>query len=76
MLKEGSFIRAQGHDFTDVLTGEKYAALGINYFPENMGWAPKIWSRFNEETFKKDFEILSEMRVNTIRVFLSLSHAI
>ncbi len=76
MLKEGSFIRAQGYDFTDVLTGEKYAALGINYFPENMGWAPKIWSRFNEETFKKDFEILSEMRVNTIRVFLSLSHAI
>jgi hypothetical protein len=53
-------------------TGEPYVAVGVNYFGPHMGWAPKLWHRFDPAVFRAHLQLIRDQGFNTIRVFLTL----
>lgn len=65
-----------GYHFLETATGDVYVPMGVNYFPTGSGWAPQIWREgaWRPEAFERDFPRLTALGMNTIRVFLSLSH--
>jgi len=74
-IQRGDFIRvaADKWHFEHALTGEFFVPIGCNYFPQGIGWAPKVWTQFRPDAFSKDFPLMAEMGMNVIRVFLSFA---
>lgn len=52
--------------------GRPFVAVGVNYFGPHMGWAPKLWHRFEPALFRQHLQLLRDQGFNTIRVFLTL----
>ncbi len=42
--------------------------IGVNYWPTDSNI--KVWSRFNVNEINKDFELMKELGINTIRAFI------
>jgi sugar phosphate isomerase/epimerase len=51
--------------------GKPFVPFGVNYFRPGTGWAPQLWKKFDAEATKRDFQIMRELGVNCVRVFLS-----
>jgi hypothetical protein len=44
---------------------------GINYYPKNNPWN-KFWNNYSEEETEHDFDIISSLGLNTVRIFISV----
>ncbi len=51
---------------------EPFVPVGVNYFDPDIGWAPKVWSKFDEAVVRRELGMIRAAGFNTIRVFLSL----
>lgn len=69
----GGFIAVGpgGREFVDSATGEKFVPVGCNYFDPQTGWAPKVWSQYNDDRVRGHFRQMADAGLNTIRVFLA-----
>jgi len=56
----------------EIPTGEPFVAVGVNYFGPHMGWAPKLWQRFDANAVREHIVMLRQQGFNVIRVFLTL----
>ncbi len=54
-------------------TGRPFVPVGLNYFDPEVGWAPKLWQKFDEGRVRRHLDLIHEQGFNTIRVFLTLS---
>jgi len=52
-------------------SGHSVVVIGVNYFSPDIGWAPKLWKRFDETAIRHHLTMLREQGFNTIRVFLT-----
>jgi hypothetical protein len=52
-------------------TKRPFVAVGVNYFDPQVGWAPKLWQRFDESRVRRHLDLIHEAGFNTIRVFLT-----
>ncbi|HOW69341.1 MAG TPA: cellulase family glycosylhydrolase [Phycisphaerae bacterium] len=52
-------------------TGRPIVVVGVNYFSPDIGWAPKLWQRFDETAIRHQLKMLHEQGYNAIRVFLT-----
>lgn len=68
---KGAFVRvsADGQGFT--VAGQSWHPFGCNYFDPHVGWAPKLWQRFDAEKAEGHFRIMRDLGVNVVRVFLT-----
>lgn len=48
---------------------EEFVMKGINYYPKNSAW-DTFGAAFNADTIGRDFDIIKEAKLNTIRVFI------
>lgn len=73
-IQKGNFVRiaSDGWHFEESAEGNAFVPIGCNYFPQNIGWAPKVWTQFNQDDYKRDFPIIRDMGMNVVRIFLSL----
>ncbi len=51
--------------------GRPFVAVGVNYFDPEVGWAPRLWQRFDEGRVRRHLDLISSAGFNTIRVFLT-----
>ena len=58
-----------GAGFT--LNGKPWRPFGCNYFDPEVGWAPKLWQRFDAGRVESHFRAMRELGVNVVRVFLT-----
>ncbi|HOB90969.1 MAG: beta-galactosidase [Bacillota bacterium] len=77
-LQKGSFVRVADDNwhFEEIRPGAEpapFVPIGVNYFAQGIGWAPKVWTQFRPDAFKEDFPLMREMGMNVIRVFLSIA---
>ncbi len=42
---------------------------GINYYPAEYPWL-LFWKNFNQDIVERDFQLMSELGINTVRIFL------
>lgn len=56
----GNKIKYNNADFT---------IKGINYYPKNSAW-DTFGDKFNKDTIAKDFDIIKEAKLNSIRIFI------
>lgn len=52
-------------------TNRPIVVVGINYFSPDIGWAPKLWKRFDETVVRHHLEMLRNEGFNAVRVFLT-----
>lgn len=54
---------------------EKFSTnfVGINYYPASASWK-EFWTEFPVEEIKTDLETLSDMNVNSVRIFLNYDY--
>jgi hypothetical protein len=67
-------IRVSHDNWTleESLTGKPFIPMGCNYYDPNAGgWPPKIWKKFNRRALKSHFQLMEDLGVNAIRVFVS-----
>ncbi len=66
-----SFVRVSedGQGFT--VDGKPWHPFGCNYFDPHVGWAPKLWQKFDAEEVESHFRVMRELGVNVVRVFLT-----
>jgi endo-1,4-beta-mannosidase len=64
-------IAPDGQGFTELDSGRPYIPFGTNYYDPHTGWAPKLWRQFDAEKVRQHFRIMSGLRVNCARVFLT-----
>lgn len=57
--------------FRERETGKPFVSVGLNYFDPEVGWAPKLWQRFDEARVRRHLEMIHDAGFNTIRVFLT-----
>lgn len=62
-------ISADKTGFIQDKTGEAFVPFGVNYYDHQTGWAPKIWSQFNEKRVREQFWMMKRYGVNIARVF-------
>ena len=69
------FIRVaeDGHGFVEGQTRRRFVPFGCNYFDPKVGWAPKIWSRYDHQTVQRQLGQVAQAGLNCIRVFLDVS---
>ncbi len=48
---------------------EGYDIKGINYYPQKNPWF-EFWKQYDSITVKKDFRIIKELNLNSIRIFI------
>jgi len=48
---------------------EEFVIKGINYYPKNSAW-DTFGERFSTDTIAKDFDIIKNAKLNTIRIFI------
>lgn len=63
-------VSEDGYGFTVGRGGERFVPFGANYFDPKTGWAPKIWSRFDEQRVRRQLGQMASAGLNCIRVFL------
>jgi hypothetical protein len=65
------FVRVDpdGSGFT--LANRAWRPFGCNYFDPEVGWAPKLWSRFDAGRVERHFEVMEGLGVRVARVFLT-----
>jgi len=65
------FVRVSedGRGFT--LNGEPWHPFGCNYFDPHVGWAPKLWQKFDARRVESHFRAMRDLGVNVVRVFLT-----
>lgn len=74
MNQPRNFIRVSNDHWTleESLTGKPFIPMGCNYYDPNAGgWPPKIWMYFNRKRVKQHFQMMEDLGVNAIRVFVS-----
>jgi len=62
-------VSRDGRGFT--VDGKPWHPFGCNYFDPHVGWAPKLWQRFDAEKVESHFRLMRDLRVNVVRVFLT-----
>ena len=63
-------VAADGRSFVTA-DGRAFVPMGINYYRPGMGWAPRLWLRFDAQATRQDFVRMKALGVNCVRVFLS-----
>ena len=63
-------IAADGRSFVTA-DGKPFVPLGINYYRPGMGWAPRLWKKFDPQATRQDFALMKALGLNCVRVFLS-----
>jgi hypothetical protein len=69
-----NFIRVSDNRWTleESVTRKIFIPLGCNYYdPGTGGWPPKIWKKFNRTRTRHHFQMMEDLGVNAIRVFVS-----
>ncbi len=51
--------------------GKAFVPFGVNYYRPGTGWAPQLWKQFDAQATRQDFDHMSRLRVNCVRVFLT-----
>jgi len=64
-------VAPDGRGFVERDSGRDFIPFGTNYYDPNTGWAPKIWSRFDAGRVRRHFDVMKELGVNCVRVFLA-----
>jgi len=54
-----------------MVDGRPWHPLGCNYFDPHVGWAPKLWQKFDAEKVEPHFRVMRDLGVNVVRVFLT-----
>src|SRR5688500_7908934 len=52
-------------------SGKPFVMVGVNYFDHEVGWAPKLWRKFDESRVRRQLQLIHDGGFNTIRVFLT-----
>jgi hypothetical protein len=65
------FVRVDPDGFGFTLAGQVWRPFGCNYFDPRVGWAPKLWSRFDAARVERHFEVMEGLGVRVARVFLT-----
>lgn len=65
------FVRVAADGRTFTVNGKVWHPFGCNYFDPHVGWAPKLWQKFDAEEIEKHFRIMRDLGVNVVRVFLT-----
>ena len=47
----------------------KFKIKGINYYPQKTPWF-EFWSKYNKSIVDKDFKIIKNLKLNTVRIFI------
>ncbi len=68
---EPGFVRVSADGWGFTLNGKPWHPFGCNYFDPHVGWAPKLWQRFDPERVESHFRVMRELGVNVVRVFLT-----
>jgi len=66
-------IAGDGWNFVDAATGKFWHPVGCNYFDPEVGWAPKLWLRFDPARVEKHFTMMKEIGINAVRIFLTFT---
>jgi len=68
---EAGFVQVApgGHGF--ILNGKPWHPMGCNYYDQLTGWAPKLWREFDAGRVERHFQIMEDLGVNVVRVFLT-----
>src|SRR5690606_21760643 len=45
--------------------------FGVTYYQPDTGWAPQLWTQWNESAVRRDLRLMKRMGANSVRVFLS-----
>jgi len=64
-------VSPDGRGFVDSATGRSFVPVGCNYFDPQTGWAPKVWSQYDDARVRGQFHQIVDAGLNTIRVFLA-----
>ena len=67
----GGFVRVSEDGLGFTLDGKPWHPFGCNYFDPHVGWAPKLWQRFDPGKVEGHFRIMRDLGVNVVRVFLT-----
>jgi hypothetical protein len=65
-------VAPDGRGFVELGSGHPYIPFGTNYYDPHTGWAPKLWSQFDENKVREHFRVMGELGVNCARVFLTV----
>ena len=68
---EQGFVRIAPDGRGFAVDGKPWHPFGCNYFDPHVGWAPKLWQRFDAEKVESHFRIMRDLGVNVVRVFLT-----
>jgi hypothetical protein len=71
----GNFIRVSpdGWTFQESATGTQFVPLGCNYYDPQTGWPPQVWSRYDRKAVKKHFQMMEDLGLNAIRLWVQWS---
>jgi endo-1,4-beta-mannosidase len=64
-------IHDDNWNFVNDNSGEIFVPFGANYFDPETGWAPKLWVMFDEKRVQHHFQKMTDIGVNTARIFLT-----
>lgn len=69
----GGYIKVHSDSWNFVCSdsGEIFIPFGANYFDPETGWAPKLWIMFDKKRVQEHFQKMSDIGVNTSRIFLT-----
>ncbi len=62
------FVRVRGNSL--VFQGKEFHVAGINYYPQGSPWT-KFWPEYRATTTMKDLDLIKQLGLNTIRIFIS-----
>jgi len=71
-VKDETYINkkfATVKDNNILINGNPFIIKGINYYPQDMPW-DMFGEKFDIETIKKDFDIIKNANLNSIRIFI------
>lgn len=61
------FVMRNGRNLT--LNDQPFTIRGINYYPQDEPWE-KFWANYDSAVVEADFELLHELGLNSVRVFI------
>jgi len=64
------FVRVAESRWGFEIDGHPFVPVGCNYYPNDVGWAPQMWKRFDPKVFRSDFALMKDLGVNTVRLFI------
>lgn len=64
------FVQVGSGGWGFAIDGKPFTPVGCNYYPNDVGWAPQMWKEFDPEVFRRDFDLMADLGLNTVRLFI------